>query len=250
MDQRQQSGRLTYDPDLRRMVTTPASTVGSTPAKPREVPAQPPALRPAQPRPTQFTKPAMPVNAQPKPQPVSSPSFTVKKTPWWHHKLIWLIPLGLLAFGVIGGGVFWWLNQQAGVIPNNIASQAGYSLFHPDDSQTVFVDRSTYRYDQANGLLSYQTTYESKEVIFSMQAVPSEFTEVAGTFDKYIEGLNPVLSFDTTIGTVNVTEPDNLDKDQAAIMKEKGTLLFVRVIGKLDESQWRRLFQHIEVVKQ
>ncbi len=81
------------------------------------------------------------------------------------------------------------------------------------------------------------------------QATPSGFTDIPQAYDKFINSLSGYFSFGSVNGTVNLVRPHNLNGEQAAVINDKGTLMFIHPMQDLPPDVWRQLFNNLTVIK-
>lgn len=155
-------------------------------------------------------------------------------------KRLWLILIpvivGLIATS--GGAAYLLLKQEPYGIPKPIQADINYIVFM-NDSELMPIDKNSYKFDRENKLFSYLASYQGNNLVFSMQPSPAEFAEVPDAYGRYIEKLNKILTFDSPLGQVSVTVPQ--DSGQVGVFNTQGTLMFVKVQTALSEDQWRQL---------
>jgi hypothetical protein len=146
----------------------------------------------------------------------------------------------------IGSGVAGYAITHANKdrVPQSISKQLQSPAFYPAVANAK-IQSDTYKFDPENKLFSYVANGQGTKMVFSMQPSPSEFSEIPESYNKYLDRLNKVTSFDTSLGTANIVEPDD-QTGQAAIMNAHGTLLFIKADSKLSEDQWRLIFNSLQ----
>lgn len=148
-----------------------------------------------------------------------------------------------------------WLALYIGVlnqpIPRKVLGQAGFGVWYPHGgSLALEVDRDSVK-TSLNGndrLVTFTAHSPSKALAFTEQAVPDSFNDVPQVYDKLIEKLRGYSSFDSVNGTVSLTRPEELKGGQTAVMKSKGTLVFIKPEKDLSTDDWRRLVNNLQFV--
>ena len=160
----------------------------------------------------------------------------------------YLLTTLILIVAILGGAILWL--RQAHPIPRYITSQINHIILYPDANSGVTVDTSSFKYDDANKLLSYSAKMGGTAITVSEQATPESFTDIPQAYDKFVSGLGEYGSFDSSLGKVYLTHPKDLNGQQSAVMNTKGTLLFIHPTnGDLSDDQWRKIFNGLRVVK-
>ena len=162
------------------------------------------------------------------------------------QRILAFLAASLVVVAAIGVG---WLIISRPVIPPDIKKQIDFLVLYPQGDSNIVVDRSTFKYDSQNHVLSFVVTCFGVKNTITEQATPDSFNDIPQYLDKVLQQLNSYSSFDTDMGKANLTHPSNLNGDQAAVMNTKGVLMFAHPVSTLTESQWRQFFNSLSVIK-
>jgi len=88
----------------------------------------------------------------------------------------------------------------------------------------------------------------SKKVVISEQATPDIFSQ-NGVYSFKLDQAHEYDSFNTSAGEVALTKPDELSGQTVAWDNTKGTLILAHAFQTLSESEWKLLFNNIQIVK-
>jgi hypothetical protein len=155
----------------------------------------------------------------------------------------------LIAILLIIIGALVWL-RHLHPLPKSIRQQVNYLVFYPASDSGVAVDKSSFKYDAAQKVLSYTVSTQNRTLTVSEQPTPDAFNDVPQAYDKLVQSLGEYGSFDSLFGKVSLTRPQQLHGQQSAVMNAKGTLLFAHPTqGELSDDEWRQLFNSLRVVK-
>jgi hypothetical protein len=160
------------------------------------------------------------------------------------RRYVWVI-LAVSGFA-LAAPALWLLPRPS--IPSQIRKQAAFTIFTPDSSE-VEVQHESVKYDTNLKLLSYTVRLLDTHITMSEQATPDSFNDVPQAYEKVVAGMNTYERFDTILGTVYLTRPQQLAGKQAAVLNTKGTLLFAKPDNDLSADQWRQFFGVLAVIK-
>jgi hypothetical protein len=158
------------------------------------------------------------------------------------------VALGLIASGALATGVFLHIHSSQ-IIPAQIKRQLDFLIFLPEGDPSSHVESKTFKYDANLKVFSVVVTSFNIKNTISEQPTPDSFNDIPGYYDKLTEKLNSYTSFDTNLGKVYLTLPDELKGKQSAIMNTKGTLMFASPDKDLTNDQWRQFFNSLSVIK-
>ena len=137
-------------------------------------------------------------------------------------------------------------------IPHDILKQAAFGIWYPAANPPEFkVDRGAVKYS-VNGqdkLVTFVARGLTNNLSFTEQAVPDSFNDIPQLYDKLIEKLRAYSTFDSVNGTVSLTRPEELKGGQTAVMRAKGTMVFVRPDKDLSADDWRRLMNNLSFAR-
>jgi hypothetical protein len=160
---------------------------------------------------------------------------------------------GFIGIAAILGAV--WLILYIGIlnqpIPRKVLSQAGFGAWYPQGgSLGITVNRDSVKVSTsgADKLITFIALSKTNSLSFTEQAVPDSFNDVPQVYDKLIEKLRGYSSVDSVNGTVDLTRPEELKGAQTAVMKAKGTLVFIKPDKDLSVDDWRRLLNNLNFV--
>lgn len=162
---------------------------------------------------------------------------------------VFFIACMLVSAAIFPAGFFAYKAYRSSQAPfsASIRKQVTSTILYPDPEKLDYViKRDTVKYDAESKLLSYVITSESQQLrlIVSEQPSPEMFADIPETYQKFVEKLLPVVTFENKVGKVTITQPNELKGEQSAVLNAQGTLMFVRS-KKLPEDQWRRIMAAI-----
>lgn len=133
-------------------------------------------------------------------------------------------------------------------IPGPIKSQLTSTLLIPKGGDYI-TDRESAKYDSKIKLLTFRTQIKGlTTVTVSEQATPDQFTDIPTYSEKVFQKFGEYKTFEMSIGIVHLVRSPK-DKQQAAVINTKGTLMFVKPDKDLTEDQWREFFKNIAVIQ-
>lgn len=156
----------------------------------------------------------------------------------------------VLIIALITGGavVMTMLLTPKPLLPKNIASQVSFGIFYPQGNEVLNVSQKSIAYDAKTSLLTYSSRLATGSTVsFSEQSTPSSFVDVPSVYTKLISNLQEYASFDSLNGTVYLTKPKELHGQQAAVLNNRGTLIFARTTTDLSVDRWRAIFNSLQV---
>lgn len=165
------------------------------------------------------------------------------------------VGLGFAGFAILAGiglGALHFLGGagQSAIVPKATMAKVTYGVFEPQKDKVLQVDKDSVEFDEKNKIITYSAvTNDQTKLIFSEQPTPESFVDVPQAFDKLISSLQGYTSFDSVNGKVNLTHPKELKGQQAAVLNNKGTLMFIRATGNVSDDTWRQIFNNLDVVK-
>jgi hypothetical protein len=165
-------------------------------------------------------------------------------------RLIGGVVVGLLV--VLGGVLLVYHAMDRGPLPASISKHVKFGVFYPD-VHSYLVDKSTISYNSNTQVLSYSTSVANKKVVINQQAEPDVFQDAGqevNLYQKLLDKMRQYQEMGTDAGTVTLTRPEELKGAQAAVMDQKGTLLFAQPAGDLTADQWKSFFNSLSVVQQ
>jgi len=151
--------------------------------------------------------------------------------------------------GIAWAGFYIYASNQP--IPQRTLKQAGFGIWYPTNKTLgLKVDRDTIKFSQSGSdkLVTFIARNDSNNLSFTEQPLPESFIDVPQLYDKMIEKLRGYSSFDSVNGTVSVTRPEELKGGQTAVMKSKGTLLFVKPDKDVSIDDWRQIMNNLSFV--
>jgi hypothetical protein len=158
------------------------------------------------------------------------------------------IVLGL----IIGGTVSAVLAFSQSPIPQGIRKSATFDLYYPSanpDGWRLKKDSATYTAQSRNVIMTLENSDRSNSIVFSQQATPDTFTDVPDYYQKLLDNLHQYNEFDSGIGKVTLTRPDELKGGQSAVANTKSTLIFAHPTKDLTNAEWANLFNKLEIVR-
>ena len=135
-------------------------------------------------------------------------------------------------------------------IPAQIKSQISFIVFYPGPSTDTSIDTRSFKYDQPTHVFSFVVNFMHQPITFAEQATPQNFIDIPQAYDKLLESLSEYASFNSYYDKVSLAHPKEFKGQQSAVMNSKGTLVFAHpTSGSLNEDQWRKLFNGLEIIR-
>jgi hypothetical protein len=156
--------------------------------------------------------------------------------------------LAVAALAVIVTGTILYLHAQQ-PIPSKIKKQLNFLVFLPQGDESFRTDSKSFKYDANLKVISVVVASFGIRNTISEQPTPDSFNDIPGYYDKLTEKLNSYANFDTDLGTVYLTRPEELKGKQSAVMNTKGTLMFASPDKDLTNDQWRQFFNSLSIIK-
>jgi hypothetical protein len=144
-------------------------------------------------------------------------------------------------------GAFLYIRSQK-IIPAQIKHQLDFLVFLPPESQSSHIENKSFKYDANLKVFSVVVTSFNVKNTISEQPTPDAFNDIPGYYDKLTQNLNSYTNFETDLGRVYLTRPEELKGKQSAIMSTKGTLMFASPNKDLTDSQWRQFFNSLSII--
>ena len=169
------------------------------------------------------------------------------------RKQLVLISSVATVFLLIGASVAWWALQPSdrSPLPEDIRSQIQFSpLLIPTDSTT---ETKSYQYavvEEGVRILTFIAVIDDIEVTFSEYAQPPSFNDIPEYKTKFLENvIRQTSSISASSGTIYLGIQERQENQQLAVMLENGLVVFMRPDGELNESQWRRVADQLELFR-
>lgn len=168
---------------------------------------------------------------------------------WQGGLLLSILGLAIIVSAIFGFKAFH-KSENVQVIPPSIKQKISYVVYYPESIAELTVNKSSFKYDNDNEVLSYTLKYSTADITIAEQATPENFVDIPQAYDKLTETLNSYSAFNSFHGTVHLTKPKELKGQQSAVMNSKGTLMFANVTnGSLTDKEWKKLFNNLEVIR-
>lgn|GEM_PF-1131525 len=159
------------------------------------------------------------------------------------------VTIVVVCLGLLGTIAALTLKPTHRPIPSNITKKISFTIFYPTLTiSQINVQPSTLNYNSANQGFSYEVLLNSKKVVISEQATPDIFSQ-NGVYSFKLDQAHEYDSFNTSAGEVALTKPDELSGQTVAWDNTKGTLILAHAFQTLSESEWKLLFNNIQIVK-
>ena len=143
----------------------------------------------------------------------------------------------------VGGWLFWYLSQP--IVPSAIRSKLPFSpLVYVGAEYKV----SSYKYASEEKIFSYVIKDDSGNYItVAEQVQPPQFTDIPEYKDRFLDNVTRRYATVQSSGiTVYLTRPPKQAK-QVGIIIDKGLLVFMSANKDLNEDQWRKIADHLEL---
>ena len=162
----------------------------------------------------------------------------------------WMI--GSSLFLAILAGAYWYISRDVSPIPAPIRSQLTFSPFVvPKNSHSYATSDYTFNTVENNErILSYIIQLNPGSVTVSEYVQPAAFSEIPEYKDRFLSNvIKQYATVQTSNGTIYLGRLSKQNDRQLAIMIEKGLLVFLSPNKDLDEVQWRKIGDQLEVQK-
>ncbi len=161
---------------------------------------------------------------------------------------IWWTIGGAAAVGLVLASILVLLRPRS-PLPAHVRQQLNFALVYPAPATQYAIDQQTITYNSQAKALTFTTAGPSGTLVFSEQATPDAFTDAPDYFQKLTEKLHDYEDFDSAMGHVALTRPDELNGAQSAVVNGNGTLLFIHPSHDLSTDDWRKLISNLQVAK-
>lgn len=163
--------------------------------------------------------------------------------------IVTVVVVGFLAFSALAVHIVI-VSRLNPVMPPGVRDQAKFVVYYPVKNGAIKIDKSTFKYDKGNELLSYIGYTGSKnKLIISEQPTPDALIDGQPAYDLLISRLQGYSSFNSINGKVSLTRPKEFRGTSFAVMNAKGTLFFIRPAKNLPDKDWQHIFNSLEVLK-
>jgi hypothetical protein len=148
----------------------------------------------------------------------------------------------LFAGIILTWGVLYFLHRNTGSIPKTIKKQISFTVLETQPKTDWQISPQSVNYNKKAGVLTMTATSSTANLIISEQAVPESFGDVPQLYPTLLNKLNQYQDIQTSVGTVTLTHPKELNGGQTAVAKLRQTLIFVKPNHNLTDSQWKDFF--------
>ncbi len=156
---------------------------------------------------------------------------------------VWIV-LAVSCLIIAGGLVAMRLSSRP-LISGSITSKVSFVILVPKKS-TYSVDKSSVSYSQDSKVLTFVIRKGDQAITVTEQAVPSVMASYPEMLSRQFDLMKDKKTLATPIGTAYVANNQDINSQQLAAINGKGTLVFLRPSGRLDEDGWRRLFNQLD----
>lgn len=105
------------------------------------------------------------------------------------------------------------------------------------------------QYDKSSKTILFKLQNKNNNVLtFSQQATPESNVVSSEVFDTQLASLPQVTKFDSVNGSVAITKPTN-GGQSTAIMRSKGTIVYIYSKDQIQTEDWRILFNDLELIQ-
>jgi hypothetical protein len=134
--------------------------------------------------------------------------------------------------------------MKPSVVPSTIRKRANFAIFYPNPSKQIYIPVNSFKYDASLNQVAFVVRFAGRSVTFAEQPSPDSFAADPTFYSNFITKLGGYATFSSIDGTVSLTEPAQVDT-QTAVMNTKGTLLFAKSSGNINENNWKLLFNSL-----
>jgi hypothetical protein len=158
-----------------------------------------------------------------------------------NKKYTYLVRIALVGFVIAGAllGVFFL--EKPSTIPESILKQVNFVIFYPNPSGQTMIERNTIKYDKSLEQVSFIVDFGGRSITFAEQSSPDSFAADPNFYPEFIEKLGGYVTFNSVSGRVDLTRPAQVNAE-TGVMNARGTLLFAKSNGNLNENNWKLLF--------
>jgi len=137
-------------------------------------------------------------------------------------------------------------------LPEAIQKQLSFSaLVVPEDNEDL--KTSDIRFESVEDgtrVLSYTITLQDRKVLVSQYPQPSQFNDVEGYRERFLDNvIQQTSSISTAGGTVFLGQMAKQENKPMAVLLEKGLIVFMAPDQSLSEDQWRMIGDELMLVK-
>lgn len=159
---------------------------------------------------------------------------------------------GVAVVGLLGGLAFagWqWLNRPPSQY-QRLIKETNFSFYYPSDEEAEWViDEDSMSFDRENQVLILNFHRGTTKLVLTQQAEPGSFVDIPTLYPKLLDKLHQYAEFQTAIGRVTLTRPEELKGKQSAVANLRGTLIFGNPDADLSETDWKAFFGSLESVR-
>jgi hypothetical protein len=139
-------------------------------------------------------------------------------------------------------------NSTPSSIPTSILNKASFTIFYPEKNiPHISQENKSITYSTDTDALSFLVYLDRKAIYISEQATPDIFSQ-SGVYDLKLSQAKEYNDFTTEAGDITLTRPVELNGQTVAWDNSKGTLILARAIKQLSISEWKTLFNNLEVI--
>lgn len=176
----------------------------------------------------------------------------VRANPWRRTRTIifWSV-IGALAAGLAVVAWFFFL-RDTNPLPKDIRASITFSPLVIPTSSSHF-KTSKYglsRSEDDTQILSYTIQGKDYSIMVSEYTQPSEFTEVTEYKERFLTNvIQQQKTIQTANGTVYIGALTKQNNAELGVMLENGLLVFMQPSRSLDDIEWRRVGESLEIRK-
>lgn len=164
----------------------------------------------------------------------------------------WFPTLVALVLVAVAAAAMFLFIREPSLVPKEMLEKINFTVYVPAKSDRhdawVLVNDST-AFEDNQGVLSLVATSGNNKMFIKEQIVPGTFTDIPNFYNKMLEKLHHYQEIQTSLGTVTLTRPEELQGKQSAVLNAAGTLLFASPEQELSESQWHAFFKQLTVIR-
>jgi hypothetical protein len=133
-------------------------------------------------------------------------------------------------------------------IPASIVSKVSFTIFYPQKNiPHVVQENKSVAYNTNGDALSFLVYVDNKAVYVSEQSTPDIFNQ-SGVYDYKLSQAKEYNDFMTEAGEITLTRPAELNGETVAWDNSKGTLILTRAIKPLSVTEWKLLFNNLDII--
>jgi hypothetical protein len=147
--------------------------------------------------------------------------------------------------------IFYSLHATKTPLPANLKDHVAFRVIYPTTTKAS-IDKNSFVYQSGQKVLTYNSQYLGKKVVFSEQRAPEALGVSTQPYYPAL-GLHPYAQFKTKLGEVALTKfwqaGSFKPSGQSAVLSSNGTLLIAHSEKSFTNNEWKNLFESLKITK-